>query len=710
MVSRPRAAAWIGLAILVVAAALVVRRIQPFNQNGRDLARNPDQNVLLITIDTLRGDALGCDGGPARTPNIDALAAAGLRFTFAHAHAVITLPSHASILTGTYPFQHGYRENSGYRLRAGVDTLATTLKANGFVTGAFVGAFPLDARFGLTPGFDVYDGRFDDSAGDGVFLLPERRATAVVQRATEWITSQRSGKWFAWVHVFDPHAPYQPPPPLDGTYAERPYYGEVAAVDEALGPLLNLVRSLARPTLVVLTGDHGEALGDHGETTHGLFAYESTLRVPLIVSELRSAARNDPNGAVVNTPAQHVDIMPTVLDMLEIAAPKGVSGHSLRSGAERERGMSRPAYFEAMSSMLQFGWAPLRGVLLDREKYVELPLPELYDLAADPQELTNLLERKSERQRVLVARLEDLQPTLPAAPQAEDPAMLARLQALGYVSGGAPRKARYSDADDPKRLVHLDRLLHEGVALDSEGRPAEALAKYRQLLAERPDMMSASRHAAFDYWKLGDAQAAIDTLVRALRAGSATTGAQVQLATYLSETGKPRDAIEILEPIAAAPDAELDTLNALAIAYARSGRRADALAAFVRGLKIDPANSMIHENVGALRLESGDLDAAREAFERALATNSRSGQAHAGLAMVAFRKGDVTRAIDQWKRAVVLDPSNYDALYNLGLQLIRAGDPRAARTYLEQFVERAPRALYARDIEAIRQQLSRIPR
>jgi tetratricopeptide (TPR) repeat protein len=223
-------------------------------------------------------------------------------------------------------------------------------------------------------------------------------------------------------------------------------------------------------------------------------------------------------------------------------------------------------------------------------------------------------------------------------------------------------------------------------------------------------MMSASRHAAFDYWKLGDAQAAIDTLVRALRAGSATTGAQVQLATYLSETGKPRDAIEILEPIAAAPDAELDTLNALAIAYARSGRRADALAAFVRGLKIDPANSMIHENVGALRLESGDLDAAREAFERALATNSRSGQAHAGLAMVAFRKGDVTRAIDQWKRAVVLDPSNYDALYNLGLQLIRAGDPRAARTYLEQFVERAPRALYARDIEAIRQQLSRIPR
>src|SRR4029453_17999983 len=155
-----------------------------------------------------------------------------------------------------------------------------------FATAAFVGAFPLDARFGLTPGFDVYDGRFDDAGGGGVFLLPERPATAVVARASEWINSQGSGKWFTWVHVFDPHAPYRPPSPFDSEYSGRPYYGEIAAVDRALGPLLDFARNSPRPTLVVLTGDHGEALGDHGETTHGLFAYEATLHVPLIVAEL----------------------------------------------------------------------------------------------------------------------------------------------------------------------------------------------------------------------------------------------------------------------------------------------------------------------------------------------------------------------------------------------------------------------------------------
>ena len=203
-----------------------------------ELAQGADRNVLLITIDTLRGDALGCDGGPARTPNIDAIAAGGLRFSFAHAQAVVTLPSHASILTGLYPFQHGYRENSGYRLTPGVQTLASRLKATGFSTGAFVAAFPLDARFGLTPGFDAYDGRFDDVGSGAEFLLPERPAPVVVDRAVRWI-QQRDGRWFAWVHLYDPHAPYRPPPPFDREYAAQPYYGEVAAADQALGPLLD---------------------------------------------------------------------------------------------------------------------------------------------------------------------------------------------------------------------------------------------------------------------------------------------------------------------------------------------------------------------------------------------------------------------------------------------------------------------------------------
>jgi arylsulfatase A-like enzyme len=248
---------------------------------GDILAANPEQNVLLVTIDTLRGDALSSYGGPARTPNIDAIAATGVRFSFAHAQAVVTLPSHASILTGTYPFQHGYRENSGYRLKPGMPTLATILKGQGFATGAFVAAFPLDARFGLTPGFDVYDGRFDDLTGGG-FTIVERPASAVVALATSWIDAQAGGRWLAWVHVYEPHAPYRPPPPYDREYADRPYFGEVAAADAALGPLFAAVRRSARPTLVVITGDHGEALGEHGEETHGIFLYDETIHVPLL--------------------------------------------------------------------------------------------------------------------------------------------------------------------------------------------------------------------------------------------------------------------------------------------------------------------------------------------------------------------------------------------------------------------------------------------
>src|SRR5262245_34758957 len=300
--------------LLGIGGALWMRARQA--PHGRDLVQIPEENVLLVTIDTLRGDALGCDGGPARTPNIDALASTGVRFSFAHAHAVITLPSHASILTGTYPFQHGYRENSGYRLRPGTPTLATILKAHGFATGAFIGAFPLDARFGLTPGFDVYDGRFDDASSAGVFQLPERPVSTVVELAMAWIGKQGSKKWLAWVHVFDPHAPYQPPAPFDREYSGRPYYGEVAAVDRAIGPLLDSIRRSSRPTLVVLTGDHGEALGDHGESTHGLFAYESTLHVPLIIGQVGGAIDT---GDVVRAPVRHVDLLPTILDVLQIA-------------------------------------------------------------------------------------------------------------------------------------------------------------------------------------------------------------------------------------------------------------------------------------------------------------------------------------------------------------------------------------------------------
>jgi arylsulfatase A-like enzyme/Flp pilus assembly protein TadD len=697
-----------GAAVVVVAALwLVPSSLDRWRGAPVELASTQDQNVLLVTIDTLRGDALGCYGGRARTPNIDGVAAAGIRFSFAHAQTVVTLPSHASILTGTYPFQHGYRENSGYRLKPGMPTIATLLKAQGFATGAFVGAFPLDARFGLTPGFDVYDGRFDDLSGGG-FIIAERPATSVVSAATTWIHRQQR-RWLAWVHLYEPHAPYRPPPPFDREYAGQPYFGEVAAVDQALGPLLDLVRGSSRPTLLIITGDHGEALGDHGESTHGLFAYESTLRIPLIVAQLsgepQNARRNLPVGEVSDDPARHVDILPTILDALQIAPPPGLPGHSLRRLIDRRGGAERPSYFEAMSPMLDYGWAPLTGVLAAREKYIDLPLTELYDLARDPGERTNLSASASDRQRVLATRLGAFHAPLPGMPGAEDPEIARRLQSLGYVSGGAAPKARYTEADDPKRLVDVDQKMHDAVALDEEGRTPAAIELYRQVLARRPDMMAAARHLAFDDWRTGSTPAAIETLRAALKAGP-TPGARIQLGTYLVEVGRASEALTLLEG-AAETEPTLDALNALGIAYARTGKTSEALAVFARSLEIDPENPMTHENIGAIHLDAGRLGAAREEFERALRSNPLSAQGHAGLATVSFKAGDRTTALASWKRAVELDPTNWDALYNLGVQLMRAGRIAEARPYLDRFVRTAPSSLYAKDIQAISAELAR---
>jgi len=687
-----------------------------------DLLPIPGQNVLLITIDTLRADALWCYGGPAATPALDRLAAGGVRFDFAHAHAATTLASHASILTGTYPFQHGIRDNSGYRLPARARTAGTWLKPRGYATAAFVGAFPVHSRFGLNQGFDVYDDRFGDTRAPDEFAMPERPATVVVPLARQWIAERRqaggagragrasgdsgsgsrsgsgsgSGSWFVWVHLFDPHAPYKPPPPFDAQYASQPYYGEVAATDAALAPLLDDLRRASRPTLVIVTGDHGEALGDHGEQSHGLFAYESTLRVPLVVAELGS---DHDRGEVSHAAARHVDILPTILEATGQAVPSDLPGRSLLTAAERSESAARPSYFEAMGGMLNRGGAPLAGVLVDREKYIDLPIAERYDLAVDAPERTNLAGRAPERDRTLAASLHGFTATAPGPRQAESADAAARLRALGYVAGSAPAKARYTEADDPKRLVDLDQAVHDAVEAFTAGRAADAVQMYQRVIARRPDMAIAYRHLAFIEWQRGNPSAAIDALQRAMKAGVTDPRVAGQLGGYLTDTGHLAEGIRLLEPVAAAPDADVDALNALGIAYAQAGRAADARSVFERVQAANPSSSVPVENLGMLALQQGDVAQARRAFEDAVHLDPRSSRAHSGLGTVLLKAGDRRAAVAEWTRAAELDPRNFDALYNAGTTLARAGDRQAARPFLEQFVRTAPRALYAKDLD-----------
>jgi arylsulfatase A-like enzyme/Tfp pilus assembly protein PilF len=695
----------IGGAAALAAAVWLARGREPL----ADLRRIERQNVLLITIDTLRADALGSYGGRAATPVLDRLAAEGVRFDFAHAHAVLTLPSHATILTGTYPFQHGIRDNSGYRLAPDARTAATILQSSGYTTAAFVAAFPLHSRFGLNTGFDVYDDRFGETRAPTEFVMPERPATEVVALARRWLAEHPAPgtrPWFLWVHLFDPHAPYRPAPPFD-TYA-RPYDGEVAATDAALAPLLEDVRRRG-PTIAIVTGDHGEALGDHGEQTHGLFAYESTLRVPLLIAEVGGVQPSEPanaRGEVSHVSARHIDILPTILDATGVNLPADLPGRTLLASAERRKSAQRPSYFEAMSSMLNRGWAPLSGVLAGRDKYIDLPIPERYDLASDAAEAVNLAGRAPERDRPLSAALRSFNAPLPGHRQSEDPEALSRLRSLGYVSGGAPIKTKYLEADDPKSLVAIDQEFHRGVDLYASGQYDEAIKVYHDIVTRRPDMAIAYRHLAFVAWESGKTSLAVDTLQRAFAAGMTSSGVVTQLANYLAESGRPAAAIPLLEPIAAGDAADPDALNGLGIAYARAGRTSDAQRLFERMLAEDPASAMALTNLGTLDLERGDLTRARTRFERSVTVDPTSSSAYAGLGVVALKSGDVDKAISSWQRAVELDRTNFDALYNLGTTLART-NPAAARPFLEQFAHTAPPSLYAKDLREVNAMLQR---
>lgn len=442
----------------------------------------PPRNLLLITVDTLRADALGFAGNTeVSTPALDRLAEAGRVFTDTHAQNVVTLPSHTNILTGLYPYQHGVRNNGGFKLGPDVPTLATILHKAGFATAAVVGSFALDSRYGLGRGFDLYDDEFGgapEGQGEHLFTYAERPGSEVVARGTRWWNEHRGQRRFLWLHLFDPHAPYQPPAPFAAEYSKQPYLGEVAAVDSYLAPLLDAFLSgREAPTLIVFTADHGEALGEHGELTHSFFAYEPTLKVPLVLWGPGVTPGRD------DRVAQHVDILPTALGALGVAAPSGLPGRSLLGPADP----SRVVYFESLSPNLEFGAAPLRGVIRGHMKLIELPIPELYDLASDPGETRNLFRDRPREAHELAAALPRESVWPPEAGKIA-PDEAAELQSLGYLGSSAPRKAAYGPEDDPKNLIGLDRKLNSMVQLYTAGRYDEAVRLGREIVAARPTM------------------------------------------------------------------------------------------------------------------------------------------------------------------------------------------------------------------------------
>lgn len=706
-----------GLVVLIIAAGALAAFWWTRNGPAYVLEQNADQNVLVITIDTLRADALGSYGGQAATPNLDALASHGARFTFAHAHAVVTLPSHTSILTGRLPYEHGMRDNAGFRVKDGTETLATRLESLGFATGAFVGGFPLTKRFGLTPGFDEYDDQISEMRSDVTFTLPERRADEVVTRAVDWIR-RTPGKFFGWVHVFDAHHPYDAPGEFK-TKHTRPYDGEVAWIDNALEPLLTQLGTLSRPTTVIVTSDHGESLGEHGEETHGMFAYEATLRVPLIIATVEpanGAPKTTPYGStkglIIETPARHIDIAPTVLDIVSGPMDATWLGSSLRpviAGNDADR----PSYFESMTYNLVRGWAPLRGVLQARTKYVEQPIPEIYDLAADPGETDNLASRQPAQLQLLTNLLRTFNVDAPNRPGQVSAEEAAKLSAIGYLSGSAPERLVFTEKDDLKNLVVIDRDLHRASELFRTGKHADGVALLRSVIERRPDTADAYISLAYAYWEAGQWPDAIATLEAGLAGDAPERDIRIRLGIYLSESGTDaKRAIQLLETL---PKSDSEGLNALGLAYGSAERFRDAIAAFQDVLKLDPTSALANQNIATMLLKEAELKPAvaaantREAEQfarKAIDLDPQLAKAYTTMGVIQAQTNRRAEAIDNWKKAVSLDPAEFHAMFNLVIVLAEAGRIGEARTYGEQFIRTAPPQMAA-DAAVIRQILSR---
>jgi arylsulfatase A-like enzyme/tetratricopeptide (TPR) repeat protein len=685
--------------------------------------RDPAQNVLLITIDTLRADAVGAYGNKqVATPWLDRLAAGGVRFTAAHASTVVTLPSHANILSGVYPFRHGVRENAGFRFPAGTDTIATLLKARGYRTGAFVSAFPLDVRFGLTRGFDRYDDRFAKGETHAAFRVPERRGADTVAAALAWIHGGEAPPgpgdsadaipagerpWFAWVHLYEPHFPYAPPEPFASRFAAAPYLGEVSAADAALGPLLQPILDArgGRATLIIVTGDHGESLGEHGEMTHGLFAYEGTLRVPLIAYQPQLFRPR-----TIDEPVRHVDILPTILDAIGAPVPSTLDGRSFVPPAGGPASPPAATYFESLSASINRGWAPLHGVVKGTLKYIDLPIPELYDLAADPSESHDLASRRPDDVRELQRLLAGLRAAeRPATPGRESADTRERLRSLGYVTGAAMAKDRYTDADDPKRLIHLDRAIEDVVSRYQRGDLRGAIGTAERIVQQRPDMPVALVHLAFLYNEAGEHRRAADTIERALAQNPAADDVAALAGAYLSESGQFDKAVKRLEPYVRRTDADIDVLIAYGVALASAGQKHEALEAFNRARAIDSGSGLPLVNIATVYLMTGEHDRAAAAFAEALAIDPALARAHNGLGVIEARRGNTAAALDHWRKAVALDPRDFETLFNIGDLLIQLGRSAEARPYWRQYLATAPPTLEAKDRERVRRWLASNP-
>lgn len=621
-------------------------------------AVKPPPNLVFITIDTLRADHLGCYGyKQIQTRNIDALAAHSVRFERAYTPVPVTLPAHTAIFTGTYPTLSGMHDFSGNKLNPSQSTLASILKQHGYATAAVIGSAVLDSRFGLNKGFDFYYDHFDfNRLQESNLEEMERPGNIVADVALDWLGKNYKTSFLLWMHLYDPHYPYRPPPPYSEQYKDRPYDGEIAFADSQIGRLIAFLKAkgVYENTMIVLTGDHGESLGEHGEKTHGFFLYNATLHVPVIIH----LPGND-TAKVLPELISLTDLLPTALQVLKVDVPAQVQGRGLLPLMTPKKDEdSRSLYAETFLPRIHFNWSELRSVETGKYQFIQAPKPELYDLSTDPGETRNLYLDKKAVADELHARLNALIHQYSADHElAEktglDPALMERLKSLGYAgfSGGGNSTSTDAFLPDPKDRIQTYELISDAIAESQHGEYQSSTEKLTAALNTDPASVPVHYLLGLNYYRLREFQKAVDEFQRVLQLSPDYELAVFNLGLAYARTSDFDRAIQMLKHALELDGTNFSAAYNLGAAYLRKEMVPEATAAFRQSLNINPDYAVAHRALGELLLYQGQIDESIAELRRAAELGPQDPAVHAALAKALTAKGLNAEAEEETRRA-----------------------------------------------------------
>lgn len=653
-------------------------------------------NVLLITIDTLRADRLSCYSNQyVQTPNLDSLAREGVLFESCICQTPLTLPAHATILSGTYPLYHQVRDNGGFVVPQKLLLLSEILRRHGYSSSAFVAAYVLHSKWGLNRGFDLYSDTFKDSSVDKIISLDEiqKRANEVLKDASAWLAKNEDKKFFSWIHLYDPHAPYDPPSPFKEKYAGKPYEGEVAYADEELGKFFDFLKKegLWDNTLIVVTGDHGESLWEHKEETHGFFVYDAAVWVPLVIrAPIVFPARR------IKNVVEHVNVVPTILEMLDIPVPESVQGKSLLGLMwTKEKNWSDTAFTETYYPRLHFGWSELSALYHRQWKFILAPQEELYDLSKDKAEKENLARPSAGQKDEMKATLQEFireksrQALTPQTNQNLAREDIEKLASLGYISSFSDAGQRRGLAD-PKEKIKVHNDLNDAKQLYLEKKYDQAIDIVRGILAQDPHIIDAYMFLGNLYYSQNRFEEACSSFLEVLERKPDYNFAMINVLGCLINTGELDRAVSECQKYLQLFSGDTIFLFTMGDIYFLKKDYDRALDYLFSSVKIDPYYAEAFSKIGEIYSVKHDYPKAEEYLKKALDINPEMSRALFALALVEEALGNPAEAIAHYKKELEVKPSNFKAAYNLAELLAKTGQWEEALLYYRKTISANP--------------------